>query len=299
MSPRSTKIEHFPAIDQLLGMEVYFASELEQITHSFKFRAAWSVVNNINAEGFIAASSGNFGQALACACQRLGKACVIVMPTTSAQVKINAVYSYGAEIIFVDTRMQSRADKVNEVTKGYPSFYVASAYDCEQVILGNSSLGVEIAHLEQEFDLIIAPIGGGGLAAGIIQGLRGSGDETPVWGAEPFLADDLYWSLKAQKLLKHDIEPQTLADGARTLSVGRRNWTILKENLINVIQVSEEKITQAVQLLWKMGLRVEPTGALTLGGLLETEDWKGKKVLAVISGGNVDPELFEHLIGKE
>jgi threonine dehydratase len=299
MSPRSTKIEHFPAIDQLLGMEIYFASELEQITHSFKFRAAWSVVNNIEAEGFIAASSGNFGQALACACQRLGKACVIVMPTTSAQVKINAVYSYGAEIIFVDTRMQSRAEKVHEVSKEYSSFYVASAYDCEHVISGNASLGVEIAHLEEKFDLIIAPIGGGGLAAGIIRGLRGSGDETPVWGAEPFLADDLYWSLKAQKLLKHDIEPQTLADGARTLSVGRRNWTILKENLINVIQVSEEKITQAVQLLWKMGLRVEPTGALTLGGLLETEDWKGKKVLAVISGGNVDPELFERLIGKE
>ena len=298
MSPHPTRLEHFHALDQLLGSEIYFASELEQVTHSFKFRAAWSVVNNIEAEGFIAASSGNFGQALACACQRLGKSCVIVMPTTSAQVKINAVYSYDAEIFFVDTKTQSRADKVSKVSEKYPSYHVASAYDCDHVISGNASLGVEIANLKEEFDLIIAPIGGGGLASGIIQGLRENGDQTPVWGAEPSLADDLYWSLKAQKLLKHDIEPQTLADGARTLSVGRRNWTILKDNLAGVIRVSEASITQGVQLLWAVGLRVEPTGALTLGALLQAEVLKGKKVLAVISGGNVDSEIFNALIAK-
>ena len=298
MSPKPTKIEYFEEINLLLGMEVYIASELDQVTHSFKFRAAWSVVSNIPAEGFIAASSGNFGQALACACQRLNRDCKIVMPTTSARVKIDAVRSYGAEVIFVNTAEQSRAEKVKEVAREYPTYHIASAYDCEHVIAGNSSLGTEIANREEIFDLIIAPVGGGGLSAGIIQGLREQGDETPVWGAEPLMADDLYWSLQARKLLKHDIEPQTLADGARTLSVGRKNWAILKEHLSGVICVTEESIQKAMQLYWKHGLRVEPTGALTLGALLQVDDWKGKRILAVISGGNVDQELFDALISN-
>lgn len=297
MAPNPTQIERFDNVNQQLGMDIYFASELGQVTHSFKFRAAWSVVSNIQAKGFIAASSGNFGQALACACQRQERDCKIVMPTTSAKVKIEAVRSYGAEVIFVDTRKQNRADKVKEVSAQYP-YHIASAYDCEHVISGNASLGIEIANMEEKFDLIIAPIGGGGLSAGIIQGLREQGDQTPVWGAEPLMADDLYWSLQADKLLRHDIEPQTLADGARTLSVGRRNWAILKEEIAGVVCVTEESIQEAMKLFWKNGLRVEPTGALTLGALLQTLAWKGKKILAVISGGNVDQEVFERLIGR-
>lgn len=294
--PNSTKIEHFDEIDRRLGMEVYFASELDQVTHSFKYRAAWSVVSNLPAKGFIAASSGNFGQALACACLRQERKCKIVMPTTSAKVKIEAVRAYGAEVIFVDTTKCSRADKVKEVSVQYPDYYVASAYDCEYVISGNSSLGVEIAKQDQTFDLIITPVGGGGLSAGIIQGLHSQNDFTPVWGAEPLMADDLYWSLQAHKLLRHDIEPQTLADGARTLSVGRKNWAILKRDLAGVIRVTEDSIQLAVRLFWKHGLRVEPTGALTLGALLQTTEWKGKRILAVISGGNVDHDLFDSLI---
>ena len=107
-------------IDAAVGTKVWFASETEQVTGSFKYRAATSVVQNVPAEGFIAASSGNFGQALACACRLRGVPCIIVMPTTSAQVKIDAVRSHNAEVIFVDTALQTRADKVQEVGKCTP-----------------------------------------------------------------------------------------------------------------------------------------------------------------------------------
>lgn len=296
MRPKQTEILSFPSINQNLGMDVYFASELMQVTHSFKYRAAWSVVNNTPARGFIAASSGNFGQALACACQVLGRKCIIVMPTTSAKIKIDAVRSYSAMVVLVDTKEKTRAEKVAEVALSFPDYHIASAYDCEHVIAGNASLGRELAELKNDFELIIAPVGGGGLSAGIIQGLKEAGDNTPVWGAEPALADDFYRSLKKGERIVQDLEPQTLADGARTLSVGVKNWAILSENIAGVLRVSEEAIQKAVGLFWRNGLRVEPTGALTLGALLEQKDWAGKKVMAVISGGNVDQNLFELLI---
>ena len=112
---RATTWLHFEHIDSVVGTTVWFASETNQVTGSFKYRATTSVVHNISAPGFIAASSGNFGQALACACRLKGVPCIIVMPTTSAQVKIDAVRSHNAEVVFVDTAVQTRADKVKEV----------------------------------------------------------------------------------------------------------------------------------------------------------------------------------------
>ena len=299
MAIHKTTIEYFPSLNSELGMELYFASEIHQVTHSFKFRAAWSVVENISAPGFLAASSGNFGQALAKACQIKGRKCIIVMPMNSAKIKINAVLSHGAHVELVDTNQKSRAERVSEIALEYPEYYIASAYDCEHVISGNASLGIEIAELEQEFDVIVAPVGGGGLTAGIITGLESKQKNIPVWGAEPAVADDLFQSFRIGSRQFLDKEPITLADGAKTLSEGERNWAILSKKLQGVLRVSEASITKAVQMLWSQGLRVEPTGALSLGALFDKKEWSGKRILAVISGGNVDQDLFLSLIQEE
>lgn len=295
---RSTTWLHFDRIDIAVGAKVWFASEAEQVTGSFKYRAATSVVQNVDAEGFIAASSGNFGQALACACRLRGVPCIIVMPTTSAKVKIDAVRSHDAEIVFVDTAVQTRADKVQEVAKTHPRYHIASPYDCEWVIRGNSSLGREIHEHISQPDLILVPIGGGGLISGIAEALEESENPVRLWGAEPAMADDAARSLEAGERLSNEGEPQTLADGARTRSVGVRNWIRIQRRVSNVLRVCEQSICTAMRLLHDEGIMVEPTGALTLASLLE-HSVPTSEVVIVISGKNVDSTLYDSIIQRD
>ena len=294
---RSTTWLHFDQIDSAVGSTIWFASETEQVTGSFKYRAAASVVHNISAPGFIAASSGNFGQALACACKLKGVPCIIVMPTTSAQVKIDAVRSHNAKVIFVDTALQTRVAKVKEVVVDYPGYHVASPYDCDWVIQGNSSLGHEIHTHSSNPDLVLVPIGGGGLISGIVEALEDNGNNVPLWGAEPAMADDAARSLEQGERLFNQGEPQTLADGARTRSVGARNWIRIQRRVSNILRVSEESICKAMCLLNSVGVAVEPTGALTLGALVE-HSIDADEVVVVISGKNVDSTLYDSIIQK-
>jgi threonine dehydratase len=286
-----------PLVSKTIGAEVVLISELNQRTNSFKFRAAWNVVQNIDVSHFIAASSGNFGQALAAACQLHKRDCTIIMPTTSARVKIDAVKGYNATVVMVDTSKQSRADKVAEIHARYPSAHIASAYDCEWVIKGNASLGREIASSNYAFDRVVCPVGGGGLSSGIITGLCELGSQIPVWGAEPLMANDAACSLRQNTLIRHDIEPQTLADGARTLSLGQRNFEVLKNGMPEIVEVSEDNIVRGLQLLAKEGLKVEPTGALSIGALLTSpQHFSSLKIGCVLSGANVDSDLYHQLM---
>jgi threonine dehydratase len=271
-------------------------SELMQETGSFKFRAAWSVVQNVTAEHFLAASSGNFGQALARAAQLMGKVATIVMPTTSAKVKIDAVRRYGANVVLVDTRVESRADCVQRIHRAHPDYYVASAYDCSHVIAGNASLGVEIARSDIGLDILFVPIGGGGLSSGIITGLCHEGSHLSVWGAEPRMGNDASRSFQSRELCRNDLEPQTIADGARTVSLGKRNWEILKEGLEGVIEVEEQEIMMAMVHLADRGIRVEPTAALSVvAGIKRKIDYPTDRVGCVLSGGNVDDDVYRDL----
>src|SRR5262249_56131911 len=142
---RPTTIIESPRLSKRLGVALTFASETFQHTGSFKFRAAYNVASRIAEREIIAASSGNFGQAMAYACSLLGKSCTIVMPATSAQVKIDAVREYGGGVDLVDVRVKSRAARVEELAAENPPAYMASAYDDALVIQGNSSLGDEIS----------------------------------------------------------------------------------------------------------------------------------------------------------
>lgn len=295
---RPTTFIEAPRLAKQLGVELILASETFQHTGSFKFRAAYNVVSKIAQQKIIAASSGNFGQAIAYACALLGKSCTIVMPVTSAQVKIDAVREYGGVVDLIDVRETSRAGRVAELAAANPDAYIASAYDDPLVIEGNASLGAELANCE--FDFVVAPVGGGGLTSGIITGLRKAGSSAKVIGAEPLVANDAARSLRAGRIVTNEAEPQTIADGARTVSIGHHNWPVLKDGLAGIVEVPEENIKEGIRLLFRLAnLKAEPTGALSIGALLtDPERFHGRRVCSVISGGNVDAELYRSILAR-
>jgi threo-3-hydroxy-L-aspartate ammonia-lyase len=281
-----------------LELDLTIATETFQHTGSFKFRAAYNLALNVKHDKILTASSGNFGQALAYACKLTGKKCTVVMPATSARVKIDAVRSYGATVDLVDTTKVGRNERVAQLAAEMPEAYFASAYDDKFVIAGNSSLGVELA--ERNFDAVIAPVGGGGLISGIIAGLRKCGSRAKAYGAEPLLGNDAARSLRERKIVANDTEPMTIADGARTISLGNLNWEIIKDGVEDIFEVPDISIAEAVSMYFGLAnLKCEPTGALSLGAVrAETRQFVGKKVCLVVSGGNVDPAVYSELIAK-
>ncbi len=293
---RPTTFIESEKLKTFLNLDLTVASETFQHTGSFKFRAAYNLAINVENDGILTASSGNFGQALAYACQLTKKKCTVVMPETSAKVKIEAVRNYGAAVYLVDTKKVGRNERVLQLAEQMSNFYVASAYDDMLVIDGNSTLGDELS--AKDFDVVISPIGGGGLISGISKGLCRNGNQAALFGAEPLLGNDAAKSLKAGKIVPNETEPPTIADGARTISLGVNNWKIIKNGVAEIIEVSDEKIKEAVRLLFTLAnLKCEPTGALTLGAILEnSEVFSGKKICAVVSGGNVDTETYRQIL---
>lgn len=280
-----------------LGISLRLASETFQHTGSFKFRAAYNLAAQVDGDTILTASSGNYGQALAYACKLLGKNAIVVMPETSARVKMDAVREHGGRVVPVDVTVQSRADKVAELAAEHPDAVVASAYDDPRVIDGNATLGEELAPLE--FDTIVVPVGGGGMSSGLIQGLRASGNTTTrVVGAEPLLGNDASRSLQAGHIVRNEKEPLTIADGARTVSLGEHNWAILKDGIETIVDVPEDHIAEAVRLLFvRANVKAEPTGALSVGALLtQPELFRDRSVCCIITGGNVDPEVYRRLL---
>jgi threonine dehydratase len=295
-TPRPTTIVDAPRLSRKLGVDLVLASEIHQYTGSFKFRAAHNVAAHVKQGHIITASSGNFGQAIAYACSLFNKRCTVVMPATAPKIKVDAVREYGAEVDLVDVTKKGRLERLGELAKEFPDAYVASPYDDPLVIEGNASLARELVALDLDF--IIAPIGGGGLTSGLVKGVEQSGRKTPVLAAEPLLSNDAAESFRAGHIVSLPDESSTIADGARVLRLGERNWEILSHGLAGVIEVTEEQIKEGVRLLFALAnLKAEPTGALALGAVLaEPHRFKGKRVCCVISGGNADPALYAKLV---
>ncbi len=218
------------------------------------------------------------------------------MPVTSAKVKIDAVRGYGATVDLVDTAKIARNERVAQLAAEMPDAYLASAYDDKFVIEGNASLGDELS--ARDFDIIISPVGGGGLISGIVTGLCRNGKTTNVLGAEPLLGNDAARSLKAGHIFPNVTEPMSIADGARTISLGKLNWQVIKDSVSEIIEVPDAEIAKAVKLYFDLAnLKSEPTGALSLGAVLTAKDmFAEKKVCLVVSGGNVDPAVYKQLI---
>jgi threo-3-hydroxy-L-aspartate ammonia-lyase len=296
--PRPTTIVDAPRLSKKLGADLVLASETMQYTGSFKFRAAYNVASNVRQSHIITASSGNFGQAIAYACSLFKKRCTVVMPATAPQIKVDAVREYGAEVDLVDVKKKGRLERLAELATEFPEAYVASPYDDLLVIEGNGTLANELFALDLGLDYIIAPIGGGGLASGLVQAVERSGKNIQVLAAEPALSNDAAQSIRAGHIVALSDESSTIADGARVLRIGDHNWEILSRGLAGVIEVSEEQIMEGVQLLFALAnIKAEPTGALAIGAVLaDPHRFKGKRVCCVISGGNADPALYAKLV---
>jgi len=263
---RPTTIIEAPRLSKRLGAHVVIASETFQWTGSFKFRAAYNVALHVPHEHII------FGQALAYACQLTGKRCTVVMPHDSARVKVEAVRDQGATVDLIDVREISRTKRVQQLAAESGETYVASAYDDPLVTDGNASLGDELLALGRQFDAIIVPVGGGGLIGGIAQSVARANVATKVFGGEPALGNDAARSLREGRIILNEHEPKTIADGARTVSLGQHNA------LAN--------------------LKVEPTGALAIGALLAAPgQFRDQTVCCVVSGGNVDPAVYRDCLG--
>jgi threonine dehydratase len=285
-----------------LGTRVLIASETFQHTGSFKFRAAYNVALSSSAPHLVTASSGNFGQALAYACQLTGKKCTVVMPETSTKSKIEAVEGFGAEVRLVDVGVKSRGEWLLDVLIELGTEVESvSPYDDERVIEGNSTLADELVNYKDDFDSIIVPIGGGGLSAGLIEGFKRNKVDVKIFGAEPKLGNDAAQSLEKGEIVSNEREPATIADGARTLSVGKHNFPILKSGLTEILEVEEDEIVAAMRLLFmQANLKSEPTGALSLAALMANKErFEHKKPLVIVSGGNVDAAQYAKLISAD
>ena len=297
---RPTLLLPSPALSAQLGCDLSIASETFQHTGSFKFRAAYNLLSSIPQQHVITASSGNFGQAVAYACKLLGKTCTVVMPATSAQVKVAAVQSYGGAIDLIDVQKISRGDRVQQLLAEQPGAFYAQAYDDYRVVAGNSTLSQEILSAA-DFDMLVVPVGGGGLCSGQIIARDYLHAHTEIIGAEPLPGNDAARSVRSGQLISNEQEPDTVADGARTLSLGTLNWEIIQRGIADIIEVPDVLTLEALRRYFLYAnLKVEPTGALALGALLaQAERFYGKRVCCIVSGGNVDPALYaQALLGE-
>ncbi|HVU70816.1 MAG TPA: pyridoxal-phosphate dependent enzyme [Ktedonobacteraceae bacterium] len=300
--PRSIRPTFFlaaPALSARLGCELTIASETFQYTGSFKFRAAYNLLASVPQQRIVASSSGNFGQAVAYASQLLGKSSTIVMPATSARVKIAAVQGYGGVADLIDTTQISRAERVRQLLREQEGAFEAHAYDDYRVVVGNSTLGKEIFSAGT-FDVLVVPVGGGGLSAGQVVARDHLNVRTEIIGAEPQPGNDAVRSLRAGQLVRNEQEPATVADGARTISLGNLNWEILRQGVADILEVPDAVTLEALRAYFAVNLKVEPTGALALGAVLaHPERFANKRVCCVVSGGNVDPLVYGKALLEE
>ena len=301
LRPRPTTFVTAPRLNSHTGLDITLASETLQYTGSFKFRGAFNTAAQRPAAHLITASSGNFGQALAFACQLHGKRCTVVMPHDSPAVKVDAVRGYGATVDPVDTRVKSRAQRVAELLAAFPDAAAAYPSDGEPMLSGNETLGAEIFAYQPRFDAIVAPVGGGGVVVGLIRAARRAPHQAAIWAAEPIVANDVAESFRTGQRVTLPVEPTTVADGVRVLGVSEANWAVIRDGCRGVIEVDEPPIIEATRLLFLFAnLKAEPTGALSLAAMLSRpEQFRGQRVCCVVTGGNVDPAVYARLLQSD
>ncbi|MEO1031098.1 MAG: pyridoxal-phosphate dependent enzyme [Bacteroidota bacterium] len=278
-------------INEMVGAVVVFKCENFQKMGAFKMRGASNAILSLTDEerqrGVVTHSSGNFAQAVSLAAKKLGVKAYIVMPENAPQVKKDAVKTYEGEIIECESTPQAREATANNIKaeKG-ASFLHPSNQD--EVIYGNSTAAIELLEDYPELDVILTPIGGGGLIAGTALAAKYFSTKCKVLGGEPMEADDAYRSLISGKIETND-SFHTIADGLRT-HLGDRNFPIIKEYVEKIIRVEENEIIEAMQIIWeRMKIIIEPSCAVPFAAVLKNkEEFKNKKIGIILSGGNVD-----------
>lgn len=277
--------------DALLDAELFFKCENLQKGGAFKFRGASNAVFSLDEKemtnGVATHSSGNHAQALALAARNRGIKAYIVMPNNSPKVKIEAVKFYGGQIIFCEPNLQARESTLEEVVKETGAMFI-HPYNDSRTIAGQATAAKELLEDIDDLDIVIAPVGGGGLLSGTSLSVHYFSPETITIGAEPKGADDAYRSMREDRLIPSE-NPSTVADGLLT-SLSALTFRIIREYVSEIVTVSEENIIESMRNTFeRMKTVIEPSAAVPLGALLEGKvDVRGKRVGIILSGGNVD-----------
>ncbi len=277
--------------DGLLDAELFFKCENLQKGGAFKFRGASNAVFSLDEKemtnGVATHSSGNHAQALALAARNRGIKAYIVMPNNSPKVKIEAVKFYGGQIIFCEPNLKARESTLEEVVKETGATFI-HPYNDSRIIAGQATAAKELLEDIDDLDIVIAPVGGGGLLSGTSLSAHYFSPKTITIGAEPKGADDAYRSMREDRLIPSE-NPSTVADGLLT-SLSALTFRIIREYVSDIVTVSEERIIESMRKTFeRMKTVIEPSSAVPLGALLEGKvDVRGKRVGIILSGGNVD-----------
>jgi threonine dehydratase len=278
-------------LNGLFGCDLFFKCENFQKTGAFKFRGATNAVmlltENEKRGGVVTHSSGNHASALALAARNRGVVANIVMPVNASLVKKNAAAGYGARITFCQPTLQDRettAGKIIEKTGGT----LIHPYDNINIICGQGTAALELLEEKKNIEIVVAPVGGGGLLSGTSVSVKGISKQISVVGAEPANADDAYLSLKKGELVP-SVNPRTIADGLLT-SLSELTYSIIRRNVDHIFLAGEQSIIDCMKLVWeRMKIIIEPSSAVTLAVIKDNpEFFRSKRVGVIISGGNVD-----------
>ena len=278
-------------IDRVVGAQLFFKCEHLQRAGAFKYRGAsnavWSLSDEQAARGVTTHSSGNHGGALARAARERGIPAIIVVPKGAPAVKVEAIEGYGAQVVWCEPNLADREATARRVIASTGATFI-HPYDDPRVIAGQATAAVELLGQVPDLDVVIAPVGGGGLMSGTALAVHALSPRTRVFGGEPAAADDAARSL-ASGTLQPSLDPDTCADGLRT-ALSERTLAILRARVERIVTVDEDAILAALRLLWERAkLPVEPSSAVALAAIcVVAPELQGQRIGVILSGGNVD-----------
>jgi threo-3-hydroxy-L-aspartate ammonia-lyase len=286
--------------DGLVGARLFFKCENFQRMGAFKFRGAYNAVAQFSpaqrARGVVAFSSGNHAQGIALAARILGVAATILMPTDAPAIKVAATRGYGAEVVLYDRYGEDR-DAIGRRLAEERGLTLISPYDHPHVMAGQGTAAKELIEETGPLDVLLVPLGGGGLLSGCATAAKAMSPGCSVIGVEPEAGNDGQQSFRSGEIVRIET-PKTIADGAQTQFLGQYTFPVIRQRVDDVLAVSDAELASAMKFFAiRMKMIVEPTGCLgaaaAFGGQL---DLRGKRVGVILTGGNVDMARFASLI---
>ena len=298
---RKTPLIHSPTFSDLTNSEIYLKEEFRQKTGSFKIRGAYYKIKSLSQDekkfGVVAASAGNHAQGVALASSLENISCTIVMPKNASPAKVAATRGYGANVILEGVNYDESYSKAKEISQQTGATLI-QAFDDPQIIAAQGVIGLEILEDLPDVEEIYLPIGGGGLAAGTVIAIKEKNPNVKVIGVQSKSFPSMYESVKQNTRTLAGGE-RTIADGISVKMPGEITFNIIKELMDEIVLVDDDEITKAMFLLMeRMKFVVEPAGAVGLAYLLSKKPSPGKKVVAVLAGGNVDMYLLGQIVDK-
>jgi threonine dehydratase len=295
-----TPLVDSPTLSKRFGREVYLKLECFQPIRVFKIRGAYNKLSQVKEDSVIAVSSGNHGMAVAFSARAFGKKCTVILPENPVQEKADAIAEYGAQVLKFGKYHNEREEKARQMVEETGAAFIHPFND-PAIIAGQGTCGLEIAEQLSDIDSVIVPVGGGGLISGISIAVKAKSPGTKIFGVEPVTAPKLTAAMKAGRIVSVE-DPHSVADGLIPPSVGDLTFKACSENVSGVFTVTDEEILDAMKVMIKSA-RVfpEPSGAASLAALLAGRDVDrlGKRVVLVVSGGNVSQKLLGQILTSQ